>query len=1606
MAIRNINDISKKIKSLLKKYKSEIKKEPNLAGFIELFFDKVLHDKLILREDEYLFNLAKSCFLFAKERKNNEPKIKIAKRDSQNTIIEVITDDMPFIVDSLVAEINNLGFEVETIINRVVCVNRDGNGKIKQIYAKNPNNDKFHKESILHFSISYTAVSESLEILEQRILYILELVKIAVSDWAAMLDKLEEIKNQTLSVQEHNQEHIQESLDFFNWIKDKSFVFLGYAEYTISTKKLFVKNNKNDNKKLNFKIKNNSKLGIFKEYNPDDLVSVDYYDNYTNNLIEINKCQNKSLIHRSVHLDNIRIKKYDKIGNVVAECRFLGLFTSKVFYQHASTIPLIRKKIANVTKASKFNFDGHNGKELLSILESYPVEELFQIKESELFDIAIGIASLSGRLVTKIFVRYDQFKRFVSIICYTPKKHFGVGLLNKIEGVLSDEFQGQVVARYTQISDSLLARVQFIINIDQNNLKQVDYNNIEKQIARIASLWQDRLFQKLKIKFNEKEATSLYNAYGEAFSVSYTDVFSTQDACNDIELIGSLISKGMPTFKLAVHDLDKHIFSLRIYSYKEQIILSKIMPILENFGLKVIDEHTYLINPAFKQGSENIWLYDFKIILKNVQEHNFIEVKKLFEAAILDCWLKKIENDNLNKLIVSAKLSARDISLIRAYAKYLLQTDFSYSLSFISEVLCNNANFVKYFVKLFYAKFFAQNITDIKNIENKINVLLENIENLSEDIVLRKFLEILKATLRTNFFQLSADNQYKDYISFKLQSAHLTDIPLPKPYAEIFVYSATMEGVHLRGGKVARGGLRWSDRKEDFRTEIQGLVKAQMTKNSVIVPVGSKGGFVVKDNLTNLSKDEFLQAGINVYKTFLSGLLDITDNIINGKILAPQDVIRYDDDDPYLVVAADKGTASFSDIANEISNQYNFWLGDAFASGGSQGYNHKEMGITAKGAWVSVKRHFYELGKDIDKEDFTVVGIGGMAGDVFGNGMLLSKNIKLLAAFNHIHIFIDPDPDPKISYKERQRLFNLAGSNWSDYKTKLLSKGGAIYERSEKTINITKQAKNALGLTKTSFAPSELIQALLKAPVDLLWNGGIGTYVKAVAENNIEVGDRANDTLRVDAKQLRCKIIGEGGNLGLTQKGRIEYALNGGRINTDSVDNSAGVDCSDHEVNIKIALQNAIVNKDLTIVQRNKILKDMTEDVERLVLRDNFLQTQAITIAQYQGVAALEQQERLMLKLEKEGILDRSVEFLPNSEEIAMRRSEGIGLTRPELSVLLSYSKIYLYNNLLNSNLPDDDYFHNDLISYFPDRLAKKFYNYIKDHNLKREIIATFVSNSLVNRLGITFFYRLCEDTGLRMCDIARSYTITRKIFSLYDLWCDIENLSGKIAAKTQIEMYRDISSLIEASTAWFIRSLPQPLTDISEIEKDFRLKIATIYENLDEVLAAPAKKSFYDKIKYYIDNNVPKEIARRVAAMDVLSSACQIVQVARGKNIAVDFVAKIYYTIGMRMNLRYLRLKALDLQIDTYWDKLSIKSYIDNLFDQQARITDNIVNLYLENKSKLSLDDLIDLWCNNNHKQVTRFAELVLDIQSHDHPDFAMLNVAGNRIKEVGYIV
>ncbi len=1612
MANLNLKETAKLIKSITlqaSKLQKTLAKR-GLIDFIGKFYEFVSLEDIEIYSTEELNSIAIGVFKFLEDRNGGAVKIRIFNpektRDgweSEHTVIEIIGADMPFLVDSVTEEIYKHGLKIFTLAHPVISVERNDKGQLKSI---NSSLDIGNTESVMHFQITHIPDDKAMAVLKSDILQVLKSVNLAVTDWKSLLKKINYTITElsaTSSILEYTskgnskkrvKENAEEIKEFLEWLKDNNFVFLGYVEYDFTLKKGqggFVKG---------------SQLGILKLSEPEIIPKISF-DKTVNPLagteqilLDITKANRKSSVHRLAHMDYIGIKRVNEEGEVVGEHRFLGLFTSMVYYQSARNIPIIRKKIRSIQKKSGFSSSGHSAKSLAAILEDFPRDELFQTSEGKLFEAALDIVVLAIKPKVSVFVREDDLGRFMSCIIFVPRERMNTDLRVKMEQILAEAFNGTVINHFTQVTESHLARLQVIVKTHPGKIPSYNIKNIEKQLAAAARKWTEDLKHELEKRFGEKQGQKIYNDYNDSFSLSYRNRFSVEDAYYDILQIEKVIHSEQISFDIyeSAEGTDE-IFEFKVYNPREQIALSEIMPIMENMGLKTLDEHTYVARKT--PTGVDVCIHRFRFVISGVKKPRLREIKGNFEEAFEKTWLGCIQNDALNKLILLSRLKWRDVTLLRAYSKYLQQSGFFYSQAFVNDSLAKNPELVKLLVQLFYTRFApffsGERDKEFRELIKKIDGILAKVSNLAEDRVVRGFVELISATLRTNYFQTNEKAQLKEYISFKFSSKDISWLPEPKPYAEIFVYSSKVEGVHLRGGKVARGGLRWSDRVEDFRTEVLGLMKAQMTKNSVIIPVGSKGGFIVKNPPTEGGREAFLAEGIECYKTFLRGLLDVTDNIVGGKIKHPADVVRLDGDDPYLVVAADKGTATFSDIANLVAKEYDFWIGDAFASGGSVGYDHKKMGITARGAWISVKRHFHEMGLDVDKDDFTVVGIGDMAGDVFGNGMLCSKHIKLVGAFNHLHIFIDPDPNPKISYKERARLFKLPRSSWTDYKSDLISKGGGVFKRDAKSIKITGEIKDLFGIEDSRITPDELIKYMLTAEIDLLWNGGIGTYIKSKAESNDAVGDKANDNLRVNGNDVAFKVIGEGGNLGLTQLGRIECAKNAVRLNSDSIDNSAGVDCSDHEVNIKIVLDKAVVSGDLTTTNRNKLLESMTDDVAKLVLRDNELQTQAITIAQLQGHTLLEFQGKLMDDLERRGYLDREIEFLPSAEEISRRHIASEGLTRPEISVLLAYSKIVLYEDLLKSNVPDAPYYKEDLLRYFPKKIQDKYRKQIEQHPLRREIIATSVTNSIINRVGSSLFHHLKEDTGLGICDIARAYTITRDVFDLRYFWDEISQIE-QIDVTSCNELYMEVQNIVERASLWFLRQHSQPLK-VDKVVKDFAPGVKSLYGCLEKILPTALKKVFNLRLNRYIDAGVKEPLARKLAGLEAMSSACDIVEVAAKADLKVNVVGKVYFELGARLNLSWMRRSLLRLGNHSYWQRISNKTLIDEIYDQQRRLTSEVIK-HLCKDSECSNSTTV--WIEENENQIARYDEFIKDLKAHEAIDFSMLIVAIRKIKEI----
>jgi glutamate dehydrogenase len=1567
------------------------------ASFIKEFYLLLPLENLAHHSNENLLNIVKQSYDFMLLRKSFSPKIRVFNSDIENTFyqkfttLEILSNNMPFLLHSLQATLAANEIKIYEIIHPVFHIVRDQNGKLTDIDTQAKSYT--HQESFIHLHIEKIETQEKIQELINVVENTINNVGAAFDDWSKIINVLDEAT--VLAANSSVSQILQ-------WMKSHHFTFLGYVQYDFD-----------QHERAN--IVSDTSLGIFNSNIIEKNAKIaaeslkfanNIYklkqDNEPVNIVKINMI---SPVYRNDNIDYVGVKIFDEKSQLKSLRVFVGLFTSTLYYQSINTIPLIKEKTAQVISNIGFMEKSFSDKQLKTILESLPREELFKLSLEKLYQIALEVYSLTIKPQVKLFAIENLIDNSISCLIFIPKQNYTGDVKNKISKILIQHLgQGVVVVKDNQAIHLSMAMLYAIFTSSSSpNLSAETLVNIENAIKDHVKLWHEDLQELLDLEFNASKSKLLYQKYHNAFPITYKERFAIgQCVLKDITLIEKALDTKKPIFDLyQMHsDINNDSFGLNVYSATRKILLAEIMPIFDNMSFAADEESTFAIE--FENG-QIVWMHNFQFSITSyhtksiteLKEYEILEgatIKLLVEEALEQIWENNVQNDSLNRLILRAGLNWREVVLIRTIAKYIRQTGFIYGSEYVESVITSHPQLAKLMVALFYARLSPQNNNaQPHKLEEMKNTLTQAVA-AGEDKVIRRFFEVINAIVRTNYFQKNEAGEFKNYISIKINSSMISNLPKPVPFREIFVYSARVEGIHLRGGKVARGGIRWSDRGEDYRTEVLGLMKAQMTKNSVIVPVGSKGGFVVKQSMLLVGRDEYFKEGIKCYEIFLSGLLDITDNIIDNKVIKPKDVVCLDDDDPYLVVAADKGTATFSDIANKVSAKYGFWLGDAFASGGSAGYDHKKMAITARGGWISVKRHFLEMGIDIQTQDFTAVGIGDMSGDVFGNAMLLSEHICLIGAFNHLHIFVDPKPNSKTSFLERKRLFNLSCSSWSDYDLTTLSKGGAVFDRKAKILELSDEIREVLEIEDNKITPDDLIKKIITAKVDLLWNGGIGTYCKSATETNQQIGDKSNDNLRVDGIDLRCKVVGEGGNLGFSQLGRIEYAKNGGRINTDAIDNSAGVDCSDHEVNIKIALANAMAQGTLTLDERDEILSQMTDEVAQLVLRDNRLQTQAITIAQQQGNATLELNARLINRLESIGALDREVEFLPSAKELVKINAAKLGLSRPEIAVLLAYSKITVYEDILNSDLPDDQYCQNDLLLYFPRYMQQRFAVDIASHKLRREIISTAITNSMVNRVGTFFYHFAQEDTGMKGSDIARAYTITRDSLNLRKIWQEIEDLDGVIDVHHQVELFTSINKLISRYVFWLLRNQLHNL-NISHNIGVLKPALEEIVQNIEICITGMSKNKFYDKLNYYKNLKISPSLATTMATISVISPACDMVSVAHKNNLSVIKAAQLYFQVGDTFKFDFLRAAIDKISMNSYWERLSLKSLKDDLYDQQRALTSDIIE-------KVGfIPEAIKEWSQLKQKQVQRYNEFIADLINLEVLDPAMVVVAAKRI-------
>jgi len=1592
----NAADFQQQLRSALAQHLDEAART-QVALFAEQFFAIVAVEELVSRRLSDWVGCTLSAFRLLARFNGEQPQVQVFNPDyekngwqSTHTAIYVLHPNLPFLVDSVRMEVNRRGHSIHTLQSSVLSVRRDKDGNLLELLPKGAQGEGISSESLIFMEIDRLEAAATLRDLSAAIADVLGDVRLAVVDFAPMKAKVAALLSWLNSAPLKEEAlYLQEVKAFLQWLCDDHFTFLGYEEFSI------------DGQQMHYD--ESALLGLSRRLRTGLDAAERHLEPYMQDylqkpeLLSFAKAAVPSRVHRPAYPDFVSLRMTDKTGKVVKECRFLGIYTSAAYTESARSIPCIRHKVDEVQRRSGFLPQGHLGKELAQVLEVLPRDDLFQTPVDELFATAMAIVQIQERNKVRLFLRKDPYGRFVYALAYVPREVYSTEVRIRIEQVLKNRLAASDSEFWTYFSESVLARVQFILKVDPKKPLEFDAAQIEREVVAACRSWQDDYRALVLESLGEAEGNKVLADFPRGFPAGYRERFAPTSALVDMRHLLSL-GESRPLSMSFYQPLggSSQTLHCKLYQQGEPLALSDVLPILENLGLRVLGEFPCRLR--HKDG-RNFWIHDFAFTPVSGEAVDLDQLNDTLQEAFVQIVGGRAENDSFNRLVLSAAMPWREVALLRALARYLKQIRLGFDLGYIANTLGNHRDIARELVRLFRTRFYlarklsAEELADKQHkLEQAILGALDKVAVLSEDRILRRYLDVIKAILRTNFYQSG-----KDYFSFKLAPSAIPDIPRPTPKFEIFVYSPRVEGVHLRFGNVARGGLRWSDREEDYRTEVLGLVKAQQVKNSVIVPVGAKGGFVPRRLPVTEGRDAVQAEGIACYRLFISGLLDVTDNLKDGQILPPPDVVRHDNDDPYLVVAADKGTASFSDIANGIAADYGFWLGDAFASGGSVGYDHKGMGITARGAWVSVQRHFRERGIDVQSDPFTVIGIGDMAGDVFGNGMLQSQSLQLVAAFNHQHIFIDPNPqDGAACFAERERLFKLPRSSWADYDKALISQGGGIFERSAKSISISREMQQRFAITADKLNPTELISALLKAPVDLIWNGGIGTYVKASTESHADVGDKANDGLRVDGRDLRAKVIGEGGNLGMTQLGRVEFNLAGGASNTDFIDNAGGVDCSDHEVNIKILLRDLIESGEMTDKQRRELLAQMTEQVGTLVLGNNYKQTQALSLAFRRARERVGEYRRLLADLERRGKLDRALEFLPSNEALNERTAAGKGLTRPELSVLISYSKIDLKEHLLASNVPDDAYLLREMESAFPPLLVEKYGQVMQQHRLRREIVSTQIANDLVNHMGITFVQRLTESTRQSAAKVARAYVIVRDIFHLPHWFRQIEALDGKVAADVQLQLMEELMRLGRRATRWLLRSRSASELDAAAAASHFGSQVVALGLKLGELLGSELLHEWEKRYQGFTAAGVPELLARMVAGVNHLYTLLPIIEAADISGQDAQTVARAYFALGSELELNWYSQQINRLPVENNWQAQAREGFRDELDEQQRNITIALLQMPQESDET---DGRLAAWLARHQEPVARWRGVLAELRESNASDYAIYALLGHEL-------
>ncbi|WP_350278333.1 NAD-glutamate dehydrogenase [Kribbella sp. HUAS MG21] len=1575
-----------------------------LKAFLEQYYRHVAAEDVAERQPNDCLGAARHHYKAAMSRPQGTAKVHVFTPTLQEhgwsangrTVVEIVIDDMPFLVDSASMAVTERNLELQLLIHPQFVVRRDVAGTLQEILDDTtaPDGHDLVRESWMHLEIERVADVAEQRALEQALQKVLNDVREAVEDWPKMHEKAVTIAAGLNAAElPVSESEVEEARELLEWLADEHFTFLGYREYDFTM----------EGKQGILRGSPGTGLGILR---PDPKpgsgklppeVSAKAQER---KLLILTKANSRSTVHRSTYLDYVGIKQFDDNGDPVRECRFIGLLSSTAYTESVMQVPVLRRKALELFRQTGFDPNSHSGKGLLDVLETYPRDELLQAPVEDLLPIVQSVLHLQERRAVKLFVRRDVYNRYLSCLVYLPRDRYTTAVRLRMQQILKDAIGAESVTYAAYVTESVLARVHFVVRMKQGEtVGEYDAEMLEQQVVEATRAWEDDFTAALHAQGGDGAVTRLFRRYAQAFPEAYKEDFDARVAVNDVQVLDGLPADNGLAMSLysPIEEEWEGERRFKVFRTGSALSLSQVLPHLSAMGVEVVDERPYEIRRA---DGTMAYIYDFGLkVPADTEERE--DLRRLFSDTFEAVWEGRAESDKLNALVLRGNLSWRQVSILRAYQRYIRQGGTPFSQDYIENTFLNHVDVAGLLVQLFETSFDpARGAADdparvmlTDQLEKEILAALDTVQSLDEDRILRSYLTVMKATLRTNYFQPGPDGQPRPYISLKLEPKAIPDLPQPRPAYEIFVYSPRVEGVHLRFGAVARGGLRWSDRREDFRTEVLGLVKAQMVKNSVIVPVGAKGGFYAKQLPDPAhDRDAWLAEGVASYKTFISGLLDITDNIVAGDIVPPASVVRYDGDDAYLVVAADKGTATFSDIANGVAKEYGFWLGDAFASGGSVGYDHKAMGITARGAWESVKRHFRELGHDCQTEDFTVVGVGDMSGDVFGNGMLLSEHIRLVAAFDHRHIFLDPAPDAAVSFAERRRLFELPRSSWADYDPALISAGGGVYPRTDKAIPISPEVRAALGIegSVTKLTPAELMNAILKAPVDLFWNGGIGTYVKSTAESNADVGDKANDAIRINGSDLRARAVGEGGNLGFTQLGRIEYAAAGGRINTDFIDNVAGVDTSDHEVNIKILLDKVVADGDLTEKQRNDIIASMTEEVGALVLKSNYRQNIALANAGAQAAALMHVHQDWVRRLEKQRLLDRELEFLPSVTEFKRRKADGRGLTSPELSVLIAYTKIVLEAELLKTSLPDDAFLAHKLASYFPKAIQERFGEQIQSHQLRREIITTQVVNEFVNTSGITAYHRLSLETGGTVEDVVRANLAASRIFSQPELLTRNAELDNIVDAETQTHMRLETRTLVERATRWLV-SNRRPPVDIEELIEFFGPGIAKLTAALPDVLRGRELALFEQRREALVQKRVPEEFATRIAILPPAYAGLGLVETASRDDIDILEIAKVHFALGERLQLGRFLERIIGLPRTDRWQTMARAALRDDLHQVHARLTRQVL---ASTDPSADPEDRVITWQDQNATALSRAATMLDEIVETEGPELAHLSV------------